>query len=249
MWVNDWLVAVCRPDLAYSVARLQSAVSWWMLMLMDWFAMLRRPRTKDCSTPRPRCFFDNLMIVAIQDASYAVDVAPRLAGLHEGDAWSALPVALEWRSTVIRRVCRSSLQAESLPLLLGTNEADFYGLHFAQWQGKMDATIWVVKAQDFTAVMWARDCFSLLVHLLNPAAGSVTDTRLAEIWRQGGEEVGDPLGQDAPPEQPSTSIWWTTTDRMIADGLTKKLTAPGQLCIGSDEGAFRKSCPNIEPDN
>ena len=137
-------------------------------------------------------FSDNLMIVAIQDASYAVDVAPRLAGLHEGDAWSALPVALEWRSTVIRRVCRSSLQAESLPLLLGTNEADFYGLHFAQWQGKMDATIWVVKAQDFTAVMWARDCFSLLVHLLNPAAGSVTDTRLAEIWRQGGERSGGP---------------------------------------------------------
>ena len=67
--------------------------------------------------------------------------------------------------------------------------------------------------------------------LTNPTGTSVADKRLAidlcslrqELWRAEGEEVGDPLCTDRLPEQPSTRLVWTTTDRMVADSLTKKI--------------------------
>ena len=85
----------------------------------------------------------------------------------------------------------------------------------------------VIGAQDRVPVMWVTDCYSLLSHLLNPATGTVGDKRLAinlcalrqELWRSKGEFVGDPLGRDKPPEDPSTCIVWTSTDKMLADGL------------------------------
>ena len=66
---------------------------------------------------------------------------------------------------------------------------------------------------------------------MNPATGSVQDKRLAidlcadrqEQWRNCGEEVGDPwVTTSRPPDDARTVIFWTSTDRMLADGLTKR---------------------------
>ncbi|CAE7485137.1 RE2 [Symbiodinium sp. CCMP2592] len=253
----NWLVRVCRPDMAYGVAKLQTAVNHPKVQdLLEANALVKfAQRTKDVGLyyRAGALRLEEAMLVAIQDASYAADfdvsasgkklgyrsqsgrilcLAPRsFATTLEGHLY---PV--EWHSTVIRRVCKSTLQAESLSLQLGSVEAEharsvLHGLY--EEPPKLDATAWVIGAQDRCPVMWVTDCMSLLTHLLNPAAGTVGDKRLAidlcslrqELWRRPGEYVGDPLGHDRPPLDPSTCIVWTSTDKMLADGLTKKIVA------------------------
>ena len=252
----NWLVRVCRPDLAYSVARLQTSMckpsAQDLKEANNLIQYVNKTKDKGLFYPAKAINFDDAMIMAIQDASYAADYDQSISGLkmgHRSQSGRMLCLTdkkyecemtghlymIEWHSTVIRRVCRSTLQAEALSLQLGAMEADharavIHGLYLDM--GKMNATQWMVEAQDRVSVTWVTDCFSLWSHLMNPAAGSVADKRLAvdlcalrqELWREKGQSVGDPLASDRPPDEPSTKIFWTSTDRMIADGLTKRLT-------------------------
>ena len=43
------------------------------------------------------------------------------------------------------------------------------------------------------------------------------------IWRQAGEDVGDPLLTDEPPKEATTWVSWIDTTTMLADGLTKRM--------------------------
>ena len=193
-----------------------------------------------------------MMILSVQDASDAADYDVSQKGDKLGyrsQSGRVLCLAsssfrgelegvlypLEWHSTVIRRVCKSTLQAESLSLLLGATEAEhargvIHGLY--EDMDKLDNTTFTIRAQDRTRVVWVTDCMSLWSHLLSPQAGSVSDKRLAidlsalrqELWRDYGEYTGDPLSQDFPPSSASTEVIWATTDRMLADALTKRIT-------------------------
>ncbi|CAE7758342.1 TY4B-J, partial [Symbiodinium necroappetens] len=184
-------------------------------------------RTKDQGLfyPAEAMDLDKVMLLAVQDASYAADYDQSASGDRMGyrsQSGRVLMLApddceknmkgvvypISWHSTVIRRVCKSTLQAETLSMQMGALEAD--------------------HAQDRMKVAWFTDCFSLWSHLHNPTTGSVGDKRLAidlcamrqELWRAQGEEIGDPLGNDRPPDGATTVIYWTSTDRMLADGLT-----------------------------
>ena len=42
-----------------------------------------------------------------------------------------------------------------------------------------------------------------------------------QVWRKKGEAYGDPLITDRVPAGATTALHWTTTDRMLADPLTK----------------------------
>ncbi|CAE7237433.1 RE2 [Symbiodinium necroappetens] len=248
------LVGRVRP-IALEVARLQMAVSDPTVQdLVDANNLVRyASRTKDQGIlyPAGALSFDDMMVLAIQDASYAADYdlsstgkklgyrsqSGRMLFLAPGNYMknmSSVGYLISWHSTVIKRVSKSTLQAETLSLQLGAAEADhlravIHGLYCDM--GKGEAEQWMVEAQDRTHTAWFTDCFSLWSHLMNPAAGSVADKRLAidlcalrqELWRGSGQSVGDPLGSDKPPDEASTTVTWTTTDRMLADGLTKKL--------------------------
>jgi len=135
---------------------------------------------------------------------------------------------------VIKRVCRSTLQAETLSLLLGSEEADHlrnvcHGLQCDQQ--KMKQGEWIVEAMDNMEVIWYTDCKSLADHIKQAGLQVVSDKRLAidlsglrqMAWRQKGELYGDTLLTDRVPEDGSTKIVWTTTDRMPADCLTKAM--------------------------
>ena len=251
----SWLVRVCRPDLNYQVAKLQMAVADPTVQdLVDANNLVRyasRTRDQGILYPAGALSFDDMMVLAIQDASYAADYdvsgsgkklgyrsqSGRMLFLAPGNYMTKMSSAgylISWQSTVIKRVSKSTLQAETLSLQLGAAEADrlravIHGLYCDM--GKGQAEEWMIEAQDRTRAAWFTDCFSLWSHLMNPAAGSVADKRLAidlcalrqELWRGSGQHVGDPLGSDRPPDEASTTVTWTTTDRMLADGLTKKL--------------------------
>ena len=253
----NWLVRVCRPDIAYSVARLQSAMARPIVQdLVDANGLIKyvtKTKSEGLFYPKGAMVVEELMIVAIQDASYGADFDVRVSGQklgHRSQSGRVLCLAardygqnldgvlypVQWHSTIIRRVCRSTMQSETLSLQLGATEAEHlrgvvHGLY--ENFGKLGTENWMVAAQDRTRVLWVTDCYSLLTHLLNPAAGSVADKRLAidlcalrqELWRDFGQAVGDPLGSDRPPEDASTRIVWTTTNRMVADSLTKRIVA------------------------
>eukprot|EP00439_Symbiodinium_sp_Y106_P068391 s2336_g11.t1 len=257
----NWLVRVCRPDLAYSVARLQSAVSRPLVQdLIDANNLVKyvaRTKDKGLLYPANKLDFQRMAIIAIQDASYAADFDTSASGKKLGfrsqsgrilcladlDFVNTLEGHLypvEWHSTIIRRVCRSTLQAESLSLQLGAAEGEharavLHGLY--EPTGKMDANEWTIAAQDRTPLLWMTDCMSLKEHLVSPTASSVSDKRLAidlsslrqELWREEGQLVGDPLFKDFPPEDAKTRLVWTSTDKMLADALTKRITEHGPL--------------------
>ena len=66
----------------------------------------------------------------------------------------------------------------------------------------------------------------------------MTDKRLAidlcrlrqQVWRQEGEEVGDPLLTDFLPENRTTQLMWIATEKMPVDCLTKAMK-PGALVL------------------
>ncbi|CAE7415150.1 RE1 [Symbiodinium microadriaticum] len=256
----NWLVRVCRPDIAYGVARLQTALTKAVVQdLVEANNLVRYvTRTKDQGLfyPAEAMDFDRVMLLAVQDASYAADYDTSLSGDRMGyrsqsgrvlllasedfdKSMKGVAYPISWHSTVIRRVCKSTLQAETLSLQMGALEADhvravIHGLYAPFGAGSPQ---WMIDAQDRLKVAWFTDCFSLWSHLHNPTTGSVGDKRLAidlcamrqELWRAPGEDIGDPLGHDRPPECATTSIYWTSTDRMLADGLTKRLQSDDAL--------------------
>lgn len=102
-----WLARVCRPDLSYSVCKLQSCV--------------HSPTYEDVKYPRKAFVFEGALVVGIQDASHAADYdlsgsgeklgfssqSGRLLCLAHRDSQQSKCGALmllECHSTVIKRV-------------------------------------------------------------------------------------------------------------------------------------------------
>ena len=145
---------------------------------------------------------------------------------------------VEWHSNTIKRVCRSTLQAETLSLLQGSEESDHlrFVIHGFTNDHPRQQDHWLAEAQDEVPVLWVTDCKSLEQHLNQSGMATVSDKRLAidlsglrqSTWRQHGETYGDPLISDHLPESGTTTIVWTSTDKMLADSLTKHMK-PGSL--------------------
>jgi hypothetical protein len=71
----------------------------------------------------------------------------------------------------------------------------------------------------------------LLDHLLHSSGGEVQDKRRAIdlcgmrqiVWRENGEEFGDPMMNESVPADGTTKVRWCDTKTMLADGLTKHM--------------------------
>lgn len=215
----------------------------------------RHSKERGISYPLKTFPFEECMLVGIQDASFANDAdvsstAQRL-GLrsqsgrlmclahqsfqrtHEGHLLS-----LDWHSTCIRRVCRSTLQAETMSMISCMEECEHmrYVIHGLWSDHGRDLLTWQVAAQDAVSVNLYTDCHSLFEHASQPGLHTVQDKRLAIdlsaarqlFWRQQGEAYGDPLLTDHLPPDRTTALHWTSTQQMPADALTKAMK-PGSL--------------------
>ena len=141
----NWLTRVCRPDISYQVHRLQSVLRVATVAdLIACNALLHYvKKTPELGLTFERGAFnlEEAQILSITDASHAADydVAGdgRLLG-HRSQSGKMVALCspqflesgegkvhlLSYHSNVIRRVCRSTLQAETLSMLGGYEEAE-----------------------------------------------------------------------------------------------------------------------------
>lgn len=141
---------------------------------------------------------------------------------------------LDWHSVTIKRVCRSTLQAEAMSLISGLEEAEhvrmvLHGLCHHH-HGQADRQ-WQINAMDSKHIELFTDCRSLEESVNQSGLHTVGDKRLAidlsgvrqQIWRCQGEETGDPLLTDHLPPSATTRLSWINTEKMAADCLTKTM--------------------------
>ena len=90
---------------------------------------------------------------------------------------------LEWQSASLKRVCRSTLQAEVLSSMVGSESAQqvrflLYSLYHPRPQGDRGGA-WKIAASDSKVIAWVTDCFSYLQYLSSIIPNTVSDKRLA----------------------------------------------------------------------
>eukprot|EP00435_Cladocopium_sp_Y103_P007415 s4110_g2.t1 len=180
--------------------------------------------------------FEAAVILSINDASHAASFDSTNEGHivgHRSQSGRILALSskefletgkgkvhlLQWTSNVIKRVCRSTLQAETLSLQLGSEDAEHMRQLLYVIKNKATAlnrTENFINAMDDTVVSWYTDCRSLSDHLMNVNAAAVSDKRLAidltslrqELWRERGNLVGNPTYSDELPPDRTTLCSW-----------------------------------------
>ena len=250
----NWVVRVNRPDLAYDTNRLQTCVQKPVVQdLVDANSLLRRAQmTKDQKLIYGwRQFdFNQLEVISVTDASHAADFDVNKNGEKLGFRSQSGRVLLvggpevmktgkgavhliSWKSQVIRRVCRSTLQAESLSMLAGYEEAEHLRmvLHGLRCEHDPMTNDWKTASKDEIILHKVTDCRSLQEHLTQVSGGEVHDKRLAidicgmrqMVWRERGQDYGDTMLNEEPPSDGTTRVQWCSTKTMMADGLTKHM--------------------------
>ena len=191
------------------------------------------------------------MILSVTDASHAAETQVAPSGRERGyrsqggrflflanrmpDEKEAIYVMpLEWQSTTLKRICRSTLQAETLSSMNGSEAAQhlrvvLYASENPKEKGR--DVHWNIAAMDSKVIYWLTDCRSL-VDLMGSMTGSqISDKRLAidmttlraELWRPKGHFMGDPASQDGMPEDACDQMYWISTRDMVSDGMTKSM--------------------------
>ena len=251
-----WVARLCRPELCYKTSALQGKQNQPMVEdLRETNKLLAAAqKTKDNGFVfKKHAFnFDEAMLLSVTDASHAAEteyvengnkkgyrsqggrmllLADKMPNLGE----EAKCHLLEWQSASLKRVCRSTLQAEVLSSMVGSESAQqvrflLYSLYHPRPQGDRGGA-WKIAASDSKVIAWVTDCFSYLQYLSSIIPNTVSDKRLAidltalrqELWREPGEEVGDPSRRQGLPEEAPDRLFWISTNDMVADGLTKSM--------------------------
>lgn len=265
-----WLARTCRPDLSFAVNQLQSKQQ---AARVEDLIHANKLLHKSLETKDKGIFyankpfqFEEAILVSINDASHAASVEAvaegQLSG-HRSQSGRLLVLApkdfmdtgkgtvhlLQWHSTTLRRVCRSTLQAETLSMQLGSEECEHVRqMLFAMKNNISDGT----PSRDYQAALnhmdclWLADCRSLSDFLLTPGKSEVNDKRLAidltslrqEVWRAPNETVGNPIYTDSLPADRTTFVKWVATKSMVSDVLTKEMK-PEQLNDLTEKGQLQ----------
>ena len=175
--------------------------------------------------------FEDCILVSIDDASHAAcreAVGVSQVSGHRSQSGIFLHLApksflengkghvhvLQWGSATIRRVCRSTLQAETLSLQQGAEECERVRQIFYNMKNLAED---VKPTKNYVTAMGHMLCV------------------WQEIWRDAGETVGNPTFTDSVPANRTTYVTWATTKSMIADALTKEMK-PEQLDLTTKTG-------------
>ncbi|CAE7834664.1 unnamed protein product [Symbiodinium sp. CCMP2592] len=240
-----WVCRQCRPDLSYRVSKIQSASSngtvadirdankavEYAISTYD-RGLVFKSGLLDWKTPGA------LLSLVITDASHANESeemiinemtsveghrsqGARMVFLTDGALWKGNKGSIHpilWASNLVRRVCRSTIQAEAYTLQAGVEDGDVLRAAVTDIFGCLDMKRWEATSAKFVKQIWMTDCKSLELTLSNPKCNKHSDKRLSiEI------KAGDPFYDDYKPadDQLTDIVRWIDTDVMIADPLTK----------------------------
>lgn len=218
--------------------------------------------------------FDKAVLISVTDASFAAEVRTSETGRksgHRSQAGRFLLMAdkmpklgepakvyiLEWTSHTIRKVCRSTLQAEVLSSIDGCEAGQYlrtllFNMSVPKPIGLLEQLIWKREARDSRLLYWLSDCRSYVDTMSSTGQQLVTDKRLAidltalrqDLWRIAGIDLGEPSTQEHIPEHCTDQLWWISARDMVSDGLTKAMVWDNitKLC---SQGVFALSAQPV----
>lgn len=141
----SWLGRVCRPDIGFAVNQLQAVQQKAQVRhLMDANKLLHlamQDRHKGMFYRANAMGFKKAILLSVTDASHAASFEGLCEGVVAGNrsqsgrilllanedflsTGKGFVYPLEWHSATIKKVCRSTLQAETLSCELGSEEAE-----------------------------------------------------------------------------------------------------------------------------
>ena len=136
---------------------------------------------------------------------------------------------ISWKSGIIHRVCRSTMQAETQACQKGVENTTHLRAAIADTRNKLAKGFdWEISAKRAMKHIWLTDCESLHSYINNPVAAGCEDKRQETdlealrqfVWDDDDEQPLDEIDPDHP-----DAIRWIDTSTMIADPLTKRMEA------------------------
>ena len=248
-----YVARLCRPELSYRCSCLQGKQSkpkqMDLIATNKFLAAAQKTSENGIKFMKNTFNFDDAVLLSITDASHAAEIKysekGRASG-HRSQAGRFLLLAdkmpqigetanvhiLDWSSHTIKRVCRSTLQAEVLSSMDGCEMGGYVRMMiYSMYYPKERTKQYEIAAKDSKILHWISDCRSYIDTMSNAGQGVVSDKRLAvdltalrqDLWRAPGTEFGEPSIQDEIPEDCTDRLWWICTKDMLADGLTKAM--------------------------
>ena len=138
---------------------------------------------------------------------------------------------LSFSSSLVRRVCRSTVQAEAYNLDLCIEEADLIRAALADAAGRLDPIRWETTAAAYKHMVWFSDCKSVVDTLLKINQTKIADKRLGitiaamrqSLWREPGTDKILPRLTHNRPGNTTDSVMWIDTMCMLVDAMTKSM--------------------------
>ena len=240
-----WVARQTRPDLSYRVSRLQSVCG--RATIRDLFYCNEVVKDAQEFSKHGLYFearaieWNDCILCTVSDASWSNEsevvkgkMEPyrsqraRMTLLVDkkfikGDETKFYPIG--WSSTTIKRVCRSTMQAESYAMTSSVEEGFKIRATIADCCNQLDLRNWEESSRKFMKHLWLTDCKSLQEHLCASTLTKTSDKRLSIdlaalrqlIWEKDGEET-----EEITVEHPD-QIQWIDTSIMLVDALTKDM--------------------------
>jgi ribosomal protein L24 len=242
-----WIARQARPDLSYKVSKLQSkcnrATIKDLIYANQAIDEAREHSNQGIIYKSDAINLKNCSIVTVSDASWSNEdeqVKKKVQKYRSQRARMTILVnpdflkkeesafhVISWQSTIIRRICRNTLQAETYGVNFAIEEGMRLRALIAETHGELQSLKdWETKSRSFRQHIWITDCKSLEEHLKSDTMGKVDDKRLSIdiqtlrqlIWEDANEEEQDELRDDMP-----DVIQWIDTSKMLVDALTKDM--------------------------
>ena len=206
-----WVARQCRPQLSYGVNKLQSVCGTATLDGLRFANKLLQAK----ESSDDGLFFKNglftcnkIEMLTITDASFGNESKFRsqkgrmiiLTGPDSFDKNGMGVHLICYSSTIISRVCRSTLQAETYALSDGVEESMRLRAALADAHGVFLRTDWEYHTARFVRNVWMIDCNSLNDHLRNPTLRLSIDLAALRqmVWLTPDGGLREKIGSDQP---------------------------------------------------
>jgi hypothetical protein len=241
-----WIARQCRPELAYYTSRLQSSISGARVKHLDeankTLQLAISGADRGLYYKARAIDWDKAVLVTVTDASWAGEklliedrVYPRRSqqgtitlladpAIWQGDIANAY--VLSWSSKMIKRMCRSTMAAETQSQLKGVAHGLKLRSVLTDMKGRIEPFKWFENSKTTLRHLWLTDCESLHSYLVNPVAAGNEDSRLEldledlrqNLWEDARHDPIDSLS-----EEDFDKVRWIDTSTMLADPLTKNM--------------------------